>query len=310
MKRFIYVLIIVITMFLSLTNVNASTTTYNREDKSNYGVNKKWKIDESNKSNVLNTPYVNADEKIYDFADILTDEEESLLYAKVKEFIDLTKMDMVFVTVDMSYYNDKVNEDYASDFYDYNDFGINTESYDGVLILRNVYSTDPYYNIYTFGKAQLYFPYERCERLLDNIYSDFSSHNYYTGYENAISNLTSFYNRGIPSSHKNYYIDDMGYMKKKYSFPFLIAFFVSIVVTTIVMSILVSKNKMIKLARKADVYLDSNSIGFSKRCDQFIGTNTVSHIISSSGGSGGGSSFSSSSGSSGGGHSGGGGRHG
>lgn len=307
MKKFVYVLIMF--LILSLIDVNASTTTYNRKDRENYGVAKKWVIDSKNKNNVLNTPYVDANEKIYDFANILTDEEEKLLYDKINKFINISHMDMVFLTIDKPYYNDKFNEDYAADFYDYNDFGIDYKNYDGVLILRNSYSKDPYYNIYTFGRAQLYFTYERCEQLLDNIYSNFSSHNYYDGYEKVISNLTDFYYQGVPNAYKHYYIDDMGYMVKGYKIPFFLAFLISMIVTIVIMSILISKNRMIRQSKRADVYLDSKSIGFSKRCDQFIGSKTISHVITSSTSSGSGGSFSSS-GSSGGGHSGGGGRHG
>ena len=309
MRKFIYSLLIICTFFFSGIDVYASTTTYDRNEKSNLGVNKKWTIDDSNRANVLNTPLVDATEKIYDYSDILTDSEESILYDKIQEFIKETKMDLVFVTVNMPYYSDSENEEYAADFYDYNDFGIDFEGYDGVLLLRNTYSSNPYYNIYTFGDSQLYFPFERCESILDSIYSNFSTHNYMPGYERVISSLTSYYDSGIPYEYRNYYIDDMGYMKKGYSYP-LIIIPISIGITAIVISILISKNKMVKKATKAEEYLDSKSIGYSERRDEFIRSYTTHYTVSSSSGgsrSGGGGSRS---GSSGGGHGGGGGRHG
>ena len=66
-------------------------------------------------------------------------------------------MEMVFVSIDMPYNYDSKNEEFAADFYDYNDFGLNFDKYNGILLLRNNYSSDRYYDIYTFGDAQLYF---------------------------------------------------------------------------------------------------------------------------------------------------------
>ncbi len=52
-------------------------------------------------------------------------------------------------------------------------FGLDDEYYSGVLLLRNTYESNPYFNIYTFGEAQLYFTYERLENVLDDIYPYF-----------------------------------------------------------------------------------------------------------------------------------------
>ena len=304
MKKLVSLLIIVITLFCSIQEVNASTNTYQREESNNYGVNKKWEIDEDNIDNVKSTPLVDSKEKIYDFANILTDSEENALYDKVTEFINKTNMELVFVTIDQKYESDSFHDTYATDFYDYNDFGIDNEYYSGVLLIRNAYSDDPYYNIYTFGEAQLYFPKERREKLLDDIYGNFSSKNYVPGYEEVIEKLTNYYDEGIPDEYKDYTIDETGHIQAPYSFPIILAPLISIISTSIVLSVLISKNKMVKKASEADVYLDSKSIGYSKRCDEFITSKTTSCIITSS------SNSDSSTGSSGGGYSGGSGRHG
>ena len=148
--RKIKILILIIFLSINILSVNASTEELERTKDNNYGVSKHWNINSNNINNVKNTPYVDADEKVYDFADILTDKEEETVYSYIKEFINKTNMDMVFVSIDMPYSSDKKNEDFAADFYDYNDFGINFENYSGVLLLRNDYEADRYYNIYTF----------------------------------------------------------------------------------------------------------------------------------------------------------------
>ena len=314
MKKFIWFLSVICFVFFSFTDVDASTTIYNRNERANLGVNKKWVIDYNKKNNVLNTPLVDASEKIYDFANILTDEEESKLFQLIQQFIKEAKMDLVIFTVDVPYGVDLNNEEYATDFYDYNDFGMDFEKYDGVLIFRNAYSSDPFYNIYTFGDAQLYFPFERCEEILDSIYPYFSTHNYMPGYERSIYMLEKFYRSGVPSQYKHYYVDDMGYVQKKYVYPIIIIP-ISMLFSGIIVAFFVGKNKMIKRATKADTYLDSKSIGFSERRDEFIRSHTTHYTMpSSSSGSSSGGGFSSGgisrSGSSGGGHGGGGGRHG
>lgn len=309
MKKMTKILTAFLIFFIGTIICNAQVTTYDRTTLNNYGVNKKWKITSSNKSNVLNTPLVDASKKIYDFSDILTEEEEQELYIKIQEFINTSKMDMVIVTVDLPYSYDSKNEDYAADFYDYNDFGIDFKKYDGVLLLRNTYSLDPYFDIYTFGDAQLYFSYNRLNNVLDYIYPDLKSHNYLDGFTDFVTRMTSYYNRGIPSEMKQYDVDENGFLFKIYRVPFIPIILISGVVTLITMLIMVNKNKMVAKATKASVYLDQPSLHFTNRQDQFITSHTTSYTRSSSSGGGGGG-FRSSGGSSGGGHSSGGGRHG
>lgn len=280
----------------------------NRNDLDNYGVNKKWKINDTNKYNVLNTPLVDSSLKIYDYSNLLTENEKELLLKRINEVSKKIKMEIVIVTKDLSYYNDSENETFAADFYDYNDFGIDLDKYSGILLFRNTYSFDPYYNIYTFGNAQLYFSYNRLESILDNIYDDLHNKNYYDGFLKYINEIERYYDSGIPSEMKSYSVDDMGYLVKHYRIPFLPCLLISSIITFIIIFILIKKNKMIAKKTEASDYVDKNSINITKRLDTFLTTHTSSYTVSSSSSSSGGGH--SSSGSSGGGHSSGGGRHG
>lgn len=305
MKKNLKYIVLLLTLVIGISNVKASTITFDRTE-DDLGVNKKWVIDENNIDNVYATPRVDASEKIYDYAEILSDSEESQLYNSIKSYIETSNMDMVILTVDLPY-SDQQIEDYAADFYDYNDFGIDFDLYSGIIIVRNINSFNRYFNIYTFGNAQLYYPYERCEQILDYIYNDIHAENYLAGFGSFISYSSELYNDGIPSNYNNYYVNDMGYLTKRYTIPWFLAFIISGVVTSIIMIILISKNKMVKKASIAKEYLDSSSVNYTNRSDNFISTHTTSYTVSSSSGGGGGGSHS---GSSGGGHGGGGGRHG
>lgn len=298
-------IILILTILFNLTTINAEVTTIPRTE-DDLGVNKEITITESNKDNILRTPRVDASKKIYDFANIIDENIEQELFDNIKEYIDLSSMDMVILTTDLTY-SDYQIEEYAVDFYDYNDFGLNFKNYSGILIVRNANEYNRYFNIYTFGDAQLYYPYERCEEILDNIYEDIRSDQYLEGFGTFIEDAKDFYNEGIPSDYDDYYIDDNGYMRKNYSVPFVGVTIVSGVITVIVIVILVKKNKMVKKATEAENYLDRNSINYKKSNDIFLHSHTSSYVVSSSSG---GSSGGSRTGSSGRGYGGGGGRHG
>lgn len=313
MKKKLFTLILLIITFLLSTPVFASTKTFDRETLDNLGVNKNWNITDSNKDDILRTPAVDASEKIYDFADILTEEEEQEIKSRIDKFIERTNMDMAIVTDQFAYSRDSENEDYAADFYDYNDFGLNFENNSGVIFFRNKNESEPYYGMYNFGNAQLYLSNDRYDDILDSIYPDISTGKYLTGLISFIEKAESYVLQGIPKAMEEYYVDDDGMLQRypgKYHFPWAMSIIISLVITIIIMTILIHKNKMVKKAYEASEYLKKGSVDINNRKNQFITSTISSYKISSdSGSSGGGGGFSSHMGSSGGGHTGGG-RHG
>lgn len=312
MKNKLKILFVITMFFTDIINCSASTKTFDRESLPNYGVNKNWEITSSNKQKILNTPAVDASEKIYDYANVLTDEEEVILKDKIDSFISETKMDMVIVIPSFSYSTDSENEDYAANFYDYNDFGITDHKNSGVLFLRNANPADPYYNIYSFGDSQLYYDYDRLEKVLDSVYKDISNENYLSGFTRFINKMADYYHKGPSSNLEGYKVDKNGYLYKSYTIPWFEAIGASLLITIIVLVVLIKKNKMIMRASSATEYLDKQSFIINERKDKFITSHIHSYTLSSSDGEGGssGGGFTSSSGSSGGGHSSGGGRHG
>lgn len=312
MKKVKIFLLLLITFLIPL-NAKASTNTIDRENLNNYGVNKKWEITDSNRQNVLNSKKVDASEKIYDFSDILTDEEEKILYEKIMNFIEKYNTDLVILTDNVPYVVDKTNEDYAVDFYDYNDFGLDFERYSGIILFRNTYVKDRYYDFYIFGDAQLYFDQSRKDELLDGIYYNLSHDLYLKGFEQFINYCEKDYANGIPRDLKNYHVDEMGYLiydKPPYKIPFIsLALFSSIFVFFSIL-VLMSKNKMVRKKLDTMNYYDRSTLNFTKKTDRFVREYVTSHTRETSSGGSGGGGYHSSHGSSGGGHSSGGGRHG
>lgn len=309
MKKIKLFIIAIISFILLTPNAFAEVQTYTRTYENNYGVNKHFIIDNKNLNYVLSTPYVDASLKIYDFANILTEDEQNSLLKLINEFREKYNTEIIIYTVNKPYNYDKYNEDLAADFYDFNDFGLDFDYYNGIVLYRNAYSSDPYYDIYTFGEAQLYFNDYRYNELLDDAYNLISGKSYLAGFTKMINYINNYYKKGKPRDYQDAYIDDLGYIKYYYVYhaPLGIAFIVSLIVAIIVISIMIKKNKMVKEETKAEGYLDMSSVKYSKRDNIYIRSTTSSYIISSSSSGGGGHSGG---GHSGGGHSSGGGRHG
>ena len=94
MKKIVKLIILSLLLIIPLS-LKAEVNLKERTESNNYGVNKKWKVTESNINNVKNTKYVDSSEKIYDFSNVLTEEEKNELKSLVDDYIDKTKMDMV-----------------------------------------------------------------------------------------------------------------------------------------------------------------------------------------------------------------------
>ncbi|MEE1219728.1 MAG: TPM domain-containing protein [Ruminococcus sp.] len=88
---------------------------------------------------------------IVDNADLLTDEQESKLTAKIEKIIDEYNEEVAILTI--TDLEGKSPQDYADDFYDYNGYGYGKEK-DGVLVLyKPGEEGDRKLHITTHGKA-------------------------------------------------------------------------------------------------------------------------------------------------------------
>ena len=275
MKKLLNLIIILI---LGITiNVKASTNTYDRESLPNYGVNKKWEINDSNLDNILNTYAVNASEKIYDFSDILTETEEKELKKIIDKFTIKYKTDIVILTDNLKYISDYENEEFACDFYDYNDFGIEYNN-SGILLFRNTYSSDPYYNMYIFGDAKLYMSTDRIEATLDNLYEYLPKKEYYAGFTRFVNDITLYYSQGVPNNINDYTASD--YSQDKFIVPWAEVISTTLIVTSILMFILIKKNYMITKETRAHKYINRYKSKITNRKDVFLSSSTKTYDIS------------------------------
>lgn len=292
-------ILLFITLFLLFPLLTHASTNYEIRTEDNLYVNKsEIVIDSNNLNNVLSTPYVDASEKIYDYADVLTDDEEQSLYEKVMNFTTKSNMDMVIVTIDKEY-SDYQIETFADDFFDYNDFGMYTSStsYDGILVIRNTNDYNRYYYISTSGMAQLYYAGSRLDEVLDAMYNNMHYDNYYAGFVDYIEEASKIYDRGLPTKYEDCHVDNYGnlydengnkinFSVGRYVLPLAPAGVVGFIVSLIVVLILIGKNKMIRKAVKAAEYLDKDSVEYTNKQDTFVSSHTSSYTVSSSSGGG------------------------
>ena len=293
-KRFLGILITILTLFSPIIS-NASVTTYERNENEHLGIWESIEITPYRKDIILKTPKVDEKEKVYDFADLFTDEEEVLLYNKITEYINKHNMDLVVVTTTDN--NKASAKDYAYDFYDYNMFGKN-KFHDGILFLIDMDTREIYFA--TSGEAQIMYDDERIDDILDVVYSYVKDERYYDSIDKGIDKSSEFASSGIPSSNEYVRLDENGkpYVVKIRKVNWLVSIAVGLVLSLTITFITISRYKKIKLATDADGYLDKKKIVKGTFTDQFLTTHTTRtriHTESSSGGGGssGGSSISS-----------------
>lgn len=262
---------ILISYFMFLPPVFASTNTKERTE-ADYLVPSDVVVTDSNKENVLTTPAIDASEKVYDFANLFTEEEEQDLYQKITTYINSYEMDFALVTINE---NPKNWEVYADDFYDYNDFKA-----DGILFLIDMDNRQLHMS--TSGNAIRMYTDARINTALDSVYSYMTNQNYYEGVTSYLEIVSNQASSGYPS----------GGEKEKPSLlsSFFIAFTVASIITIIIMLILVGKNKLARKATTAKQYLVEDSVKITNIGEIFLGTHTVRHKIEHSSSSGGGSS--------------------
>lgn len=285
MKKIFKITLVMLTIFiLNIVPVYASTNTKERTE-DNYLVEDWVTVTEDNKNNILTTPAIDATEKVYDFADLFTDEEEQQLYTKITNYINEYNLDLAVVTIDE---NNKTPREYADDFYDYNDFN----QQGGILFLIDMYNRKIYMS--TTGQAIKMYNDYRINTALDEVYTYMSDEEYYEGTSNYIDKISNYAKEGIPTSNKE---------EKSLTSSIFISLLIGLIGTAIIMAILIFKNKMVRKATTAREYLNKNSIKIQNMGEILISSNTTKHEIDHS--SSGSSTHTGSSGSShgGGGHS-------
>ena len=299
MKKILYYLCYIILLFLiSMIPVSAKEIKMCTRSTSNLHVREEFI--KNNISDIMSTPCVDDVDKIYDFGNLLTDEEEEKLYNEVENFIETTNYDLVIVTINEN--NKGSSRVYADDFYDYNAFGKN-DTRDGLLLLidmdkREVYISTTGYAIKMYDDARLGIKeeYYDTDSVIDAGYNNVKNKEYYNAFSNMVKKLLEFYYAGYPTSNSNIEIDELGkiIIVKYISYPLVI--FIASIITLIVSIIFYSTSRLkIKVVNVASYMKDKNINIKNDMLINSVVTHTLRSTDTSSGSSGGGSSYHSSS---------------
>ncbi len=257
MKKIVKFIFIIVFSCL-IINTYASTKT-NTRTAENPLVPSWVKIDDSNREKIFSTPAVNAKEKIYDYAELLTEEEENKLLKKIKEYNKNTNFDLVFITAKDLGNKDATN--YMYDFYDYNDFKKN-----GTLFLVNPTADGIGIYMITSGEdaASLY-TQDRISKTLRHLYPAFKSGDTYKGAEVYVKICAGFYN---VNRDNNARIDATGNVVK--SIPWIEIVIIAFASTIIIMFILIRKNKNKLVTPEKISFLNTSTMVINRDSDTLI----------------------------------------
>ncbi len=279
-KLWMFLLLIGLVCSFNVRDVYASTNTFERTNE-NLLVQDYISVNDSNINDILNTPAVDASEKIYDFADLFSDSEESKLYDKVLNYIRESKLDMAIVTINE---NNKMDSTaYADDFYDYNDFGYENSN-SGLLFLIDMDNREIY--ITTTGDGIDKYPDSVINSILDYVYTFMSNEKYYEGCSSFLS-LASSYASLDSSQYSSYTINSNGQLVKNYR-PLAIVLIFAIVGDAIIIFIMVRMNKMVFKAASSRQYLNNKTKSAKVIKETFLGSHVSKVKIESDSSSGGG----------------------
>lgn len=239
-------ILIGIFVFLSF-NINcfASTKTFVRSE-DNLMVPKGVTVNKNNIDDILATPCVDSEEKLYDYADLFTTKEEVSIIKKLNSYIDDTSVDAVVVTV-----NDKLDisiDAYANNFYDYNYFKKN-----GIIFVVSTGGEEVEIYMGKIGdysnKILRIYSDDRINQTLEYVYSYFATGNYNEGIDKYITILDGFYAR---EGSGNFKVDKNGNFKR--NIPWIEMVILSFCLTFLIDVLLIYKfslkNKSIKSYEK------------------------------------------------------------
>ncbi len=230
-------------------------------------------------------------ERVYDYADMLTDEEEQSLREYIAECEEKIQADIVIVTISESVEYDLQNpdlpeafhakevgstdwstamRDLADNFYDYNNYGYNKVHGNGVLLLDNSYEGQKGSWLSTCGNVYDYFGDYEIDQALYAV-DDYIDESPYKAYKNCISYVT----RTMEESQED--------MPMTFA-PWIL---VGLVVALIYAAVNLHQNKA-KDTTTTNQYVDGKKPKINDTRDQYLRKNVVTRRIetnSSSGGS-------------------------
>ena len=263
MKKFKFIIFGLFIFFIVNNNVFASTNTYTRTKEAPL-VPKDVVVDENNINNILNTPAVSSSEKVYDYADLLTDDEEKKLVTNINEYISNSIIDVAIVTTNNlnGYPKNRKKDDHC--------LVIKVGGSEPEIFMGNSGATD--------GKVFTIYTQQRINQMLAYIYKNVSAKNYYNACDDYVKLLKGYFNidRG-----GNYRVDEDGKLVK--NIPWIEIITLALTLTFIIVIVSITKlnsNKKVSFADTLDNCIDKNTlmVKINSSNESFINNNFQNRI--------------------------------
>ena len=202
--------------------------------------------------------------KVYDYAQVLTEKEESKLKKNVDKFISKYNIDMTIVTV--KHYNQETLNEYMNLFYIKNDFGIGTNK-DGIIAVLDFKNNQNVVGIETFGNVNNYYSELEIKSITNDIQNEKNNYNKLKIFIDGAFNY-------VDKFEDNYSDTNILLLLNWVQIITL-----SILISTIIVIIGIFKNKNVRKEESARYYIKENSVVITKRNEKYITTNTKKERI-------------------------------
>ena len=231
-----------------------------------------------------------SDQKLFDNADLFTDEEKDELESILNEHEEKGTVDIVVISkYDIE---DKTRKEFLEDFYDEYGFGYNKESGDTALILINMDPNDRGVEIQGYGKAQFFLHDDRTEHILDDIVPLLSERKFFDAVELFAKQVAYYMNeeKGVniklyEEAKSNSSLDNVYYGKKVQDGPSnyygenntLKTILIRVAISTgvgIIVVVIMAYNSSGKVTTSDRTYLDSSTSRVIAHRDTYVRTST------------------------------------
>lgn len=233
-------------------------------------------------------------DKVYDDADLFTQDEIENLQQRCIELAEETELDIVVVTTDDA--QGKTACEYADDFFDYNGFGFEKPMGTGILYLIDMDNREAW--VSTSGDAIGYFSDKSIRRITDSIYSYLANGSYYESAETFLNQVEYVMSDWLSGDNSGGFEDDFDYPQydedndivyggsdtpaKLFSIDFMDVFIYLIIAIIIggVSVFIMVRNAGGKVTVNSRTYLNPNGIKVNQKRDVYTHTTTTSRTIS------------------------------
>lgn len=201
--------------------------------------------------------------RLEDMADLLSDDEEEELLAKLDEISGRQQVDVVVVTVNSL--EGKSAMAYADDFYDYNGYGFG-EDRDGILLLVSMEERD--WHISTAGWAITAFTDAGQEYMSEQFLGYLGDGDYAEAFHTFADLCDDYITQA--ASGEPYDVDHLPEAPFSAGGCLIMAFGAAFLVSLIATGIMKGQLKTVRSQREADNYIRQGSMQLTKRSDRFL----------------------------------------